>query len=90
MSSAPLFYSIHRSERVNLKTRSLPEKKNNNNKGRQQKITTEMLKIEFLISIFELFKACFIKQGCAKANQLTGSGPTAHRQCIRNGNKQMR
>jgi hypothetical protein len=64
--------------------RSLPDKIN---KAGQEKIITEMLQIKCLISIYELFKACFLKQGCAKARQQTGSCPTAHRQCIRNGNK---
>jgi hypothetical protein len=59
-------------------------------KQETKKITTEMLQMKFLISIFELFKARFLKQGCAEASQLTGSGTTPHRQCIRNGNKQMR
>jgi len=55
--------------------RSLPEKIN---KAGQQKIITEILQIKLPISMSELFKACFLNQGCAKARQQTGSCPTTH------------
>jgi hypothetical protein len=44
--------------------RSLPEKIN---KAGERKIITEMSQIKFLISIYELSKARFLKQGWAKA-----------------------